>query len=204
MRCEKGGGRIATHHALRDEIALIAAEAGFPVHKETYVYSLVENIKADVTIRHPLTREVWMCDVTVTDPVSHQDEHCNKAPGWAARAAADRKEQKYELRNAWVGFHAMAVETYQYPSPGVMAFLRQCAELAAKLRFSAAPSSYEAAKLLTEYRQRWSVCLQRAQANALRCKTNEALAADELGMWGPFAPLSEGQLYQLIEPPFDH
>ncbi|CAI7893391.1 unnamed protein product [Closterium sp. NIES-53] len=139
----------------------------------------------------------------VTDPVSHQDEHCNRTPGWAARAAAD-KEQKYARRNVWVGFHALAVETYGYPSPGVMVFLRQCAELAAKLRFNAAPTSYEAAKLLTEYRQRWSVCLQRAQANALRCKTNKALAADELGMRGPFAPLSEGQLYQLIEPPFDH
>ncbi|CAI7878443.1 unnamed protein product [Closterium sp. NIES-53] len=157
MCCEKGKGRTATHHALRDEIANIGAEAEFTVHKETYVYSLVENLKADVTIRHPLTGEVWMCDVTVTDPVSYQDENCNRAPGWAARAAAAKK--KYARRNAWVGFHALAVETYGYPSPGVMAYLRQCAELAAKLRFNAAPTSYEAAKLLTEYRQRWSVCL---------------------------------------------
>ncbi|CAI7793295.1 unnamed protein product [Closterium sp. NIES-53] len=92
MRCEKGKGRTATHHALRDEIANIGAEAGFTVHKETYVYSLVENLKADVSIRHPLTGEVWMCDVTVTDPVSYQDENCNRAPGWAARAAAAKKE----------------------------------------------------------------------------------------------------------------
>ncbi|CAI7864476.1 unnamed protein product [Closterium sp. NIES-54] len=203
MRCEKGKGRTATHHALRDEIANIGAEAGFTVHKETYVYSLVENLKADVSIRHPLTGEVWMCDVTVTDPVSYQDENCNRAPGWAARAAAAKKEEKYARRNAWVGFHALAVETYGYPSPGVMAYLRQCAELAAKLRFNAAPTSYEAAKLLTEYRQRWSVCLQRSQANAIRTKTNEALAADELGFRGPTIPLSEGQLHQLIEAPFD-
>ncbi|CAI7892510.1 unnamed protein product [Closterium sp. NIES-53] len=201
MRCEKGKGRIATHHALRDEIANIGAEAGFTEHKETYIYSLVQNLKADITIRHPLTGEVFMCDVSVTDPVSHQDKHCNRAPGWAARAAAVRKEEKYARRNVWVGFHALAVETYGYPSPGVMAYLRQCAELAAKLRFNAAPTSYEAAKLLTEYRQRWSVCLQRAQPNALRSKTNEALAADELGMQGPITPLSEGQLHQLIEPP---
>ncbi|CAI7846272.1 unnamed protein product [Closterium sp. NIES-53] len=203
MRCEKGKGRTATHHALRDEIANIGVEAGFTVHKETYVYSLVENLKADVSIRHPLTGEVWMCDVTVTDPVSYQDENCNRAPGWAARAAAAKKEEKYARRNAWVGFHALAVETYGYPSPGVMAYLRQCAELAAKLRFNAAPTSYEAAKLLTEYRQRWSVCLQRSQANAIRIKTNEALAADELGFRGPTIPLSEGQLHQLIEAPFD-
>ncbi|CAI7843533.1 unnamed protein product, partial [Closterium sp. NIES-53] len=77
MRCEKGKGRIATHHALRDEIAKIGAEAGFTEHKETYAYSLVENLMADVTIRHPLTGEVFMSDVTVTDPVSHQDKHCN-------------------------------------------------------------------------------------------------------------------------------
>ncbi|CAI7829802.1 unnamed protein product [Closterium sp. NIES-53] len=126
-----------------------------------------------------------------------------RAPGWAARAAAAKKEEKYARRNAWVGFHALAVETYGYPSPGVMAYLRQCAELAAKLRFNAAPTSYEAAKLLTEYLQRWSVCLQRAQANALCTKTNEALAADELGFRGPIIPLSEGQLHQLIEAPFD-
>ncbi|CAI7859391.1 unnamed protein product [Closterium sp. NIES-54] len=204
MRCEKGKGRTATHHALRDEIARIGAEAGFTVHKETYAHSLVENLKADVSIRHPLTGEVWLCDVTVTDPVSYQDKNCNRAPGWAARAAAARKEEKYAGRNAWVGFHALAVETYGYPSPGVLAYLRQCAELAAKLRYNAAPTSREAAKLLTEYRQRWSVCLQRAQANALRTKTNEALEADELSLQGPWAPLNEGQLHQLIEPPSDH
>ncbi|CAI7899780.1 unnamed protein product [Closterium sp. NIES-53] len=48
MRCEKGGGRIATHHALRDECTRIAAEAGFAVHKESTIYSPVENLKADV------------------------------------------------------------------------------------------------------------------------------------------------------------
>ncbi|CAI7847058.1 unnamed protein product [Closterium sp. NIES-54] len=137
-----------------------------------------------------------------------EDFYSPRTPGRysldSGRSGLHDKEQKYARRNVWVGFHALAVETYGYPSPGVMVFLRQCAELAAKLRFNAAPTSYEAAKLLTEYRQRWSVCLQRAQANALRCKTNKALAADELGMRGPFAPLSEGQLYQLIEPPFDH
>ncbi|CAI7847567.1 unnamed protein product [Closterium sp. NIES-54] len=169
MRCEKGKGRTATHHALRDEIANIGAEAGFTAHKETHVYSLVENLKADVTIRHPLTGEVWMCDVTLTDPVSYQDENCNRAPGWAARAAAAKKEEKYARRNAWVGFHALAVETYGYPSPGVMAYLRQCAELAAKLRFNAAPTSYEATKLLTEYRQRWSEPGQREALGLRRC-----------------------------------
>ncbi|CAI7904084.1 unnamed protein product [Closterium sp. NIES-54] len=117
MRCEKGKGRIATHHALRDEIANIGAEAGFTVHKEKYVYSLVENLKADVTIRHLLTGEVFMCDVTLMDPVSHQDKHCNRAPGWAARAAAVRKEEKYARRNAWVGFHAPCGQDLQLPLP---------------------------------------------------------------------------------------
>ncbi|CAI5504073.1 unnamed protein product [Closterium sp. Naga37s-1] len=98
----------------------------------------------------------------------------------------------------------MAVETYSYPSPGVHAFLRSCAELAGKRRFNAAPKSREVAKLLTEYRQRWSVTLQRAQANALRDKTHEAIAADELGLQGPFEPLGEEQLYQLIEDPTGH
>ncbi|CAI7873337.1 unnamed protein product [Closterium sp. NIES-53] len=201
MRFEKGGGRIATHHALRDECAKIAAEAGYTVHTESTVYSPVENLKADVCIRHPDTGEVHMCDITVTDPVSHQDELARKAPGWAARMQAARKEDKYARRNAWVGFHAMAVETYGYPSPGVHAFLRNCAELAGKRRFNAAPKSGEVARLLTEYRQRWSVTLQRAQANALRDKTHEAIAADELGLQDPFGSLGEEQLYQLLEDP---
>ncbi|CAI7822121.1 unnamed protein product [Closterium sp. NIES-54] len=111
------------------------------------------------------------------------------------------KESKYTGRSAWVGFYAMAVETYGYPSPGVLDFLGSCAELAAKRRFNAAPKSREVAKLLTEYRQRWSVTLQRAQANALRDKTHESLTADVLGLQGPITPLSEGQLYQLIEDP---
>ncbi|CAI7810022.1 unnamed protein product [Closterium sp. NIES-53] len=196
-----GGGRIATHHALRDECAKIAAEAGFTVHKETTAYSPVDNLKADISIRHPDTGEVWICDITVTDPVSHQDEQARKAPGWAARMQADKKESKYTGRSAWVGFYAMAVETYGYPSPGVLDFIRSCAELAGKRWFNAAPKSREVAKLLTEYRQRWSVTLQRAQANALRVKTHEALTADVLGLQGPLTPLSEGQLYQLIEDP---
>ncbi|CAI7901029.1 unnamed protein product [Closterium sp. NIES-54] len=155
MRCEKGGGggRIATHHALRDECAKIVAEAGFLVHKETTAYSPVENLKADISIHHPDTGEVWICDITVTDPVSHQDEQAHKAPGWAARMQADKKGSKYAGRSAWVGFYAMAVETYGYPSPGVLDFLRSCAELAGKRRFNAAPKSREVAKLLTEYRQ---------------------------------------------------
>ncbi|CAI7798899.1 unnamed protein product [Closterium sp. NIES-54] len=169
----QGGGRIATHHALWDECAKIAAEAGFTVHKETTAYSPVENLKADISIRHPDT----------------------------ARMQADKKGSKYAGRSAWVGFYAMAVETYGYPSPGVLDFFRSCAELAGKRRFNAAPKSREVAKLLTEYRQRWSVTLQRAQANALRDKTHEALTADVLGLQGPFTPLSEGQLYQLIEDP---
>ncbi|CAI7907763.1 unnamed protein product [Closterium sp. NIES-53] len=201
MWCKKGGGRIATHHALRDECAKKAAEAGFTVHKETTAYSPVENLKADISIHHPDTGEVWICDITVTDPVSHQDEQSRKAPGWAARMQVDKKERKYTGQSTWVGFYAMAVETYDYPSPGVLDFLRSCAELAGKRRFNAAPKSREVAKLLTEYRQRWSVTLQRAQANALRDKTHEALTADVLGLQGPFTPLSEGQLYQLIEDP---
>ncbi|CAI7792244.1 unnamed protein product, partial [Closterium sp. NIES-53] len=157
MRCEKGGGRIATHHALRDECAKIAAEAGFTVHKETTAYSPVDNLKADISVRHPDTGEVWICDITVTDPVSYQDEQARKAPGWAARMQVDKKQSKYTGRSAWVGFYAMAVETYGYPSPGVLDFIRSCAELAGKRRFNAAPKSREVAKLLTEYRQRWSV-----------------------------------------------
>ncbi|CAI7857627.1 unnamed protein product, partial [Closterium sp. NIES-54] len=122
MRCEKEGERIATHHALRDEFTKIAAEAGFTVHKETTAYSPVENLKADISIRHPDTGEVWICDITVTVPVSHEDVHARKAPGWAARMQADT-ESKYAGRSAWVGFYAMAVETYGYPSPGVLDFL---------------------------------------------------------------------------------
>ncbi|CAI7864857.1 unnamed protein product [Closterium sp. NIES-53] len=194
MRCKKGEGRIATHHALQDECAKIAAEAGFTEHKETTAYSPVENLKADISIRHPDTSEVWICDITVTDPVSHQDDQARKAPGWAARMQADKKESKYAGRSAWVGFYAMAVETYGYPSLGVLDFLRSCAELAGKRWFNAAPKSREVPKLLTEYRQRWSVTLQRAQANALRDKTHEALTEDVLGLRGLFTPLSEGQL----------
>ncbi|CAI7848965.1 unnamed protein product [Closterium sp. NIES-54] len=197
----QGGGRIATHHALQDECAKIAAEAGFTVHKETTAYSPVENLKADISIRHPDTGEVWICDITVTDPVSFQDEQAHKAPGWAARMQADKKESKYAGRSAWVGFYALAVETYGYPSPGVLDFLHSCAELAGKQRFNVDPKSREVAKLLTEYWQRWSVTLQRAQANALRDKTHEALTADVLSLQGPFTPLSEGQLYQLVEDP---
>ncbi|CAI7809651.1 unnamed protein product [Closterium sp. NIES-53] len=175
---------------------LMRTEAGFTVHKETTAYSPVENLKADISLRHPDTGEVWICDITVTDLVSHQDEQARKAPRWAARMQVDKKESKYAGRSAWVGFYAIVVETYGYPSPGVLDFLRSCAELAGKRWLNAAPKSREVAKLLTEYRQRWSGTLQRAQANALRDKTHEALTADVLGLQGLFTPLSEGQLWR--------
>ncbi|GJP50706.1 hypothetical protein CLOM_g9851 [Closterium sp. NIES-68] len=72
--------------------------------------------------------------------------------------------------------------------------------LRARRLFNADPSSYQAAKLLHQFRQRWSVTLQRAQALAYLGKVNEASPAPHTPVGTPDADMAPGDCFAIAEP----
>ncbi|CAI7909234.1 unnamed protein product [Closterium sp. NIES-54] len=203
QRCGTGGGRTNTHNELRDECARMAQDAGFMVHIETAAFSPVEEKKADLALRDRSTGTVYICDMTVTDPISTRDENATKGRGWAAREAADKKHGLYKDRPEWMKFFPLAVETYGCPSPESVDFLKLLAETAARRFFNAEPSSYQAAKLLHQYRQRWSVALQRGQSIGYLEKCNIAAAVENPLLETAGEAPSLGDWFSVLDPALD-
>ncbi|CAI7764079.1 unnamed protein product [Closterium sp. NIES-54] len=175
-------------------------DAGFIVHKESTAFSLVDNKKADLAIRDRSSGAVWLGDITITDPISKRDKTARKGRGWAAREAADKKIGLYHGRAEFAGFYPLAVETYGCPCDKVQAFLKHLADRAARLHFNADPSSFQAAKLLHQFRQRWSVALQRAQAVSFLLKMNLAAQKENPALRGPEGVLDPGECFTTLEP----
>ncbi|CAI7844014.1 unnamed protein product [Closterium sp. NIES-53] len=148
------------------------------VQLETAAFSPVEEKKADLALRDRSTGTIYICDVTVTDPISTRNENATKGWGWAAREAADKKHGLYKDRPEWMKFFPLAVETYGCPCLESVDFPKLLAETTARRFFNAEPSSYQAAKLLHQYRQRWSVALQWGQSIGYLKKCNIAAAVE--------------------------
>ncbi|CAI7854999.1 unnamed protein product [Closterium sp. NIES-54] len=200
LRCGTGHGRTDTHNELRDECVRMAQDAGFLVHKESTAFSPVDNKKADLAIWDRSSGAVWLGDITITDPISKRDETARKGQGWAAREAADKKIGLYHGRAEFAGFYPLAVETYGCPCDEVQAFLKHLADRAACLHFNADPSSFQAAKLPHQFRQRWSVALQRAQAVRFLLKMNLAAQKENPALGGPEGVLDPGECFTTLEP----
>ncbi|CAI7848962.1 unnamed protein product [Closterium sp. NIES-54] len=143
---------------------------------------------------------VWVCDVTITDPISSRDPEATKGRGWAAREQADKKIKHYANRPETVGFFPLAVETYGCPCAEVPVFLKLLADMAARRYFNADSKSFQAAKFLHQFRQRWSVALQRAQSVGYLLKSSEAAAAENPPVGGIGAELYLGDCFAVIEP----
>ncbi|CAI7789514.1 unnamed protein product [Closterium sp. NIES-53] len=203
LRCGTGGGRTNTHNELRNECARMAREAGFMVHIETAAFSPVEEKKADLALRCRSTGAVYICDVTVTDPISTRDENATKGRGWAAREAADKKHGLYKDRPEWVKFFPFAVETYGCPCPETVDFLKLLAETVARRFFNAEPTSYQAAKLLHHFRQRWSVALQRGQSIGYLEKCSIAAAVENPLLEAVGEAPSRGDCLSVLDPALD-
>ncbi|GJP63754.1 hypothetical protein CLOP_g25726 [Closterium sp. NIES-67] len=178
----------------------MARDADFIVTKETTIYSPVDGHKADLALRDRSSGAVWICDVTVTDPISSRDPDARKGRGYMAREQADKKISHYRNRAPYVGFFPLAVETYGCPCAEVPTFLKLLADTGARRLFNADPSSYQAAKLLHQFRQRWSVTLQRAQALAYLGKVNEASPAPHTPVGTPDADMAPGDCFAIAEP----
>ncbi|CAI7808850.1 unnamed protein product [Closterium sp. NIES-53] len=163
FRCGTGKHRINTHNELRDACISMAEDAGFIVHGESAAYCPVEEQTADLTLRDKSSGAVYICDVTITDPISTRDPQADKGRGWAAREQADKKISHYASRPDTVAFFPLAVETYRCPCAEVPQFLKLLVETASRRHFNARPHSFHAARFLHLFRQRWSYALQRAQ-----------------------------------------
>ncbi|CAI7805471.1 unnamed protein product [Closterium sp. NIES-53] len=144
---------------------------------------------ADFTMSDRSSGAVWVCDVTITDPISTRDPEATKGRGWVAREQADKKIKHYANRPETVGFFPLAIETYGCPCAEVLVFLKLLADTAARRYFNAESKSFQAAKFLHQFRQRWSVALQRAQSLGYLLKSSEATAAENPPVGGIGAEL---------------
>ncbi|CAI7926546.1 unnamed protein product [Closterium sp. NIES-54] len=187
LRCGTGKHRINTHNELRDACISMAQHAGFIVHSKSAVFCPIEEQTADFTMMDRSSGAVYVCDITVTDPISTRDREAEKGRGWAAREQADKKIKHYANRPEIVGFFPLAVDTYGCPCAEVPVFLKLLADTAARRHFNANSKSFYATKFLHLFRQRWSVALQRAQSVGLLLKLGEAAAAENppVGGIGP-------------------
>ncbi|CAI7799101.1 unnamed protein product [Closterium sp. NIES-53] len=120
--------------------------------------------------------------------------------GWAAREQADKKIQHYANRPETVSFFPLAVETYGCPCAEVPVFLKLLADTAARRHFNTDSKSFHAAKFLHQFRQRWSVALQRAQSVGLLLKLGEAAAAENPPVGGIGRELNLGDCFAVVEP----
>ncbi|CAI7794337.1 unnamed protein product [Closterium sp. NIES-54] len=200
FRCGTGKHRINTHNELRDACISMAQDAGFIVHSESAAFCPIEEQTAEFTMSDRSSGAVWVCDVTITDPISTRDPEATKGRGWAAREQADKKIKHYANRPETVGFFPLAVETYGCPCAEVPVFLKLLADTAARQYFNANSKSFQAAKFLHQFRQRWSVALQRAQLVGYLLKSSEAAAAENPPVGGIGAELYLGDCFAVIEP----
>ncbi|CAI7844594.1 unnamed protein product [Closterium sp. NIES-53] len=198
--CGTGKHRINTHNELRDACISMAQDAGFIVHSESADFCPIEEQTADFTMSDRSSGAVWVCDVTITDPISTRDPEATRGRGWAAREQADKKIKHYANRPETVGFFPLAVETYGCPCVEVPVFLKLLADTAARRNFNADSKSFQAAKFLHQFRQRWSVALQRAQSVGYQLKSSEAAAAENPPVGGIGAELYLGDCFAVIEP----
>ncbi|CAI7805703.1 unnamed protein product [Closterium sp. NIES-54] len=143
---------------------------------------------------------VYICDVTITDPISTRDPNATKGRGWAAREMADKKKRYYANRPDTVGFFPLAVETYGCPCAEVPEFLELLADTAARRHFNAQPHSFHVARFLYLFRQRWPVALQRAQSVGYLIKSSQAAVAENPPVGGVQSELHLGDCCAVIEP----
>ncbi|CAI7819429.1 unnamed protein product [Closterium sp. NIES-53] len=80
---------------------------------------------------------VYVCDVTITYPISTRDPEVQKGRGWAAREQAEKKVKHYAARPEMVNFFPLAVDTYGCPCAEVPVFLKLLADTAARRHFNA-------------------------------------------------------------------
>ncbi|CAI7816496.1 unnamed protein product [Closterium sp. NIES-53] len=200
LRCGTGKHRMNTHNELRDACVSMAQDAGFIVHRESAAYCPIEEQTADFTMTDRSSGAVYICDVTVTDPISTRDPEAQKGRGWAAREQADKKIKHYANRPGTVGFFPLAVDTYGCPCAEVPVFLKLLADTAARHHFNADSKSFYTAKFLHQFRQRWSVALQRAQSVGLLLKLGEAAAAENPPVGGIGEELHLGDCFAVVEP----
>ncbi|CAI7890627.1 unnamed protein product [Closterium sp. NIES-54] len=200
LRYGTGKHRTNMHNELRDAYVSMAQDAGFIVHRESAAYCPIEEQTADFTMTDRSSGAVYICDVTVTDPISTRDPEAQKGRGWAAREQADKKIKHYANRPETVGFFPLAVDTYGCPCAEVPVFLKLLADTTARRHFNADSKSYYAPKFLHQFRQRWLVALQRAQSVGLLLKLGEAAAAENPPVGGIGEELHLEDFFAVVEP----
>ncbi|CAI7760056.1 unnamed protein product [Closterium sp. NIES-54] len=142
----------------------------------------------------------YICDVNITDPISTRDPNATKGRGWVAREMADKKKRHYANRPDTVAFFPLAVDTYGCPCAEVPEFLKLLADTAARRHFNTQPHSFQAARFLHLFRQRWSVALQRAQSVGYLIKSSQVAVAENPPVGGVQSKLHLGDCCAILEP----
>ena len=173
MRCSRGGERTSSHDSVRDSVYHILRESGQHVQRERTGFlpssapggrgGRVDIVISDLVEGHILV------DVVIADPTRRDLVDRAACRGLvAAEDAERRKETHYRDRAAGTKFIPFALETYGALSDASNRLLVDCAHRAAQLN---GRSGRNVSLLVTWFRQRVSVALQRSLAHAIHART---------------------------------
>ncbi len=180
LRCSRGGERTLTHDGIRDALYFILRDSGFSVRREARgIFPLregeTEGRVMDLVTADPQGGPRLLVDVTVADPIRSAAESAVER-GHAARVAEAAKAAKYADHSPDDTLIPAAVETFGCFGGPFDRLLRMCARRTAALRVAdEGQVGEEASRLLTYYRQRISVSLQRSQARAIHHRSARAV-----------------------------
>jgi hypothetical protein len=181
LRCGLGSERNDTHHNIRDTMFYIMREAGYSVRREQSGVMPIREEGAggrvmDIVAADPRGGSRVLADVVVAVPTRSTAVMVTAVErGHAARLSTEMKVGKYGDHFPDDTFVPLAVETYGCLDSAFDEFLGTCARRDAELWAGGLGSVPMASRLISYYRSRVSISLQRSQARAIHHRAARAV-----------------------------
>ena len=177
LHCPCGGDRIRRHNALRKEFHTLVHMAGFKAQAEPTQFVFTDGRHPDLLLFNPISVSNTGRDITFDFAVTHPSttsalrRHSDQESGKAADILFKTKEayyQDYAIQNN-LDCYGIVFETFGYCHPVASSWIVKLATQAAKVH------GYLPSVLVSYWRRRISVALQRANATMVLNCINAAL-----------------------------
>jgi hypothetical protein len=181
LRCGSGSDHNDTHHSIRDTMFYTMREAGYSVRREQSGMTPIREGEAGGRVTDLVAADPWggsqvLADVVVADPTRSMAVMVTAVErGHAAQLTAEIKVGKYGDHFPDDTFIPLAAETYGCLDSTFDGFLRTCTRRAAELRAGGLGSVPMASRLISYYRSRVSISLQRSQVRAIHHRAARAV-----------------------------